>query len=125
MRYCPVPSLTTVRVFSMSAGLDASTLTPGSTAFDASRTTPAIVAWANTKLGSSKTPATAATTFTTRCIANLHEPSPAGAVFGECRQSADQLDGTLVPGRLPHLLAADRHVLRTEIYVRCAKDQLG
>ena len=53
MRYCPVPSLTTVRVFSMSTGLDASTVTPGSTAADASRMTPAIVAWANTTLGSS------------------------------------------------------------------------
>ncbi len=29
MRYCPVPSLTTVRVFSMRMGLDASTVTPG------------------------------------------------------------------------------------------------
>jgi hypothetical protein len=36
MRYCPVPSVTAERVFSISAGLDASTVTPGSTAPDAS-----------------------------------------------------------------------------------------
>src|SRR5262249_8499482 len=40
--YWPSESVTTVRVFSMSAGLDASTVTPGSTAPDVSRTTPAI-----------------------------------------------------------------------------------
>src|SRR5438093_336253 len=73
MRYCPVPSLTTVRVFSISTGLDASTLTPGSTAADASRMTPVIVACANARLGSSRIPATAAMTFTTRCMTNLLE----------------------------------------------------
>src|SRR3954468_9986419 len=39
--YCPSPSVTTVRDFSISAGLAASTETPGSTAPDASRTSPA------------------------------------------------------------------------------------
>ena len=34
MRYCPVPSVTTERTFSMSAGLAASTVTPGRTAPD-------------------------------------------------------------------------------------------
>ena len=43
MRYCPVPSVTAVRIFSISAGLAASTVTPGSTAPDASLTTPLIV----------------------------------------------------------------------------------
>ena len=38
-RYCPEPSVTTVRTFSISAGLDASTVTPGSTAPEASVTT--------------------------------------------------------------------------------------
>jgi hypothetical protein len=47
MRYCPVPSVTAERVFSINAGLAASTLTPGSTAPDESFTAPAIVAWAN------------------------------------------------------------------------------
>src|SRR5262245_45185813 len=70
MRYWPVPSVTTVRVFSMSTELDASTLTPGSTAADGSRTTPAIVAWANTRLGSSRMATPTARTFTTRGICN-------------------------------------------------------
>ena len=52
MRYWPPPSVTTVRTFSMSAGLAASTVTPGSTAPDASRTTPAIDAWAKRGGGS-------------------------------------------------------------------------
>ena len=48
MRYCPVPSVTAVRTFSMRTGLAASTVTPGSTAPDASFTTPEIEAplWA-------------------------------------------------------------------------------
>src|SRR5215470_14349435 len=41
MRYCPVSSVTPVRTFVMSAGLDASIVTPGSTAPDVSRTVPA------------------------------------------------------------------------------------
>src|SRR6266566_5153577 len=44
--YCPVPSVTTDRVFSIRAGLDASTVTPGRTAPDASFTMPAIDPWA-------------------------------------------------------------------------------
>src|SRR5256885_2049681 len=44
MRYCPVPSVTALRTFSMSAGLDASTTTPGRTAPEASFTTPEIEA---------------------------------------------------------------------------------
>src|SRR5204863_9513429 len=51
IRYCPVLSVTTVRAFSISAGLDASTVTPGSTPPDGSLTVPAIVAWARTMLG--------------------------------------------------------------------------
>jgi hypothetical protein len=49
MEYCPVPLVTTVRVFSMSAGLDASTVTPGRTAPEASLAVPTIdaVACAN------------------------------------------------------------------------------
>jgi hypothetical protein len=41
-----------VRTFSMSAGLDASTVTPGSTAPDASLTTPLITACADATSGS-------------------------------------------------------------------------
>src|SRR5262245_47667677 len=47
IRYWPVPSVTTVRDFSMSAGLDASTLTPGRIAPDVSRTMPATAGWEN------------------------------------------------------------------------------
>src|SRR5262249_30287761 len=43
MEYLPSPSVTTARVFSIRTGLDASTVTPGSTAPDVSFTTPAIV----------------------------------------------------------------------------------
>src|SRR5437667_273863 len=42
MLYRPSPSVTTVRTLSIKAGLAASTVTPGSTAADASLTTPAI-----------------------------------------------------------------------------------
>ncbi len=40
--YWPAPSVTAERTFSISAGLEASTVTPGRTAPEASRTTPAI-----------------------------------------------------------------------------------
>ena len=53
MRYWPVPSVTVVRTFSSSAGLAASTVTPGSTPPDASRTTPVIEACANAAAGAS------------------------------------------------------------------------
>src|SRR4029078_6383992 len=48
MRNRPRSSVTAVRTFSMSAGLEASTVTPGSTAPDASLATPAMeaCAWA-------------------------------------------------------------------------------
>src|SRR5688572_27031475 len=52
MRYWPVPSVTTERTFSINAGLEASTVTPGSTAPDASRTVPVNVPWANAEAGS-------------------------------------------------------------------------
>src|SRR6187200_1016893 len=41
MRYCPKSSVTPVRTLVISAGLDASIVTPGSTAPDVSRTAPA------------------------------------------------------------------------------------
>ena len=50
--YCPAPSVVTVRVFSMSTSLDASTLTPGRTAPEVSLTTPAIALCAWTTAGS-------------------------------------------------------------------------
>src|SRR6266853_3331101 len=57
MRYWPVPSVTAVRIFSISAGLAASTLTPGSTPPDTSFTTPAMTACANAAVGRSTTTA--------------------------------------------------------------------
>src|SRR6185436_17414850 len=47
-------SVVAVRVFSISAGLEASTVTPGSTPPDASRTVPVRVACANTVAGSKR-----------------------------------------------------------------------
>src|SRR5262249_44129374 len=52
IRYCPVLSVTAERVFSMSAELDASTVTPGSTAPEASRTVPVSAACASAGAGS-------------------------------------------------------------------------
>src|SRR6476660_635495 len=51
MRYWPEPSVTTERVFSISAGLAASTVTPGRTPPEESLTTPAICACAKTVEG--------------------------------------------------------------------------
>src|SRR5262245_31492064 len=60
MLYRPSLSVTMLRVFSMSAGLDASTVTPGSTAPDVSLTTPAMpladACCADANDGSSRTP---------------------------------------------------------------------
>jgi len=50
-------SVTTDRVFSSSAGLAVSTVTPGRTAPDVSLTTPVIDAWANAAVGMSTTDA--------------------------------------------------------------------
>ena len=51
MRYWPLPSVTTDRVFSISASLAASTVTPGSTAPDVSFTTPTIALCACAAVG--------------------------------------------------------------------------
>src|SRR5215203_5245111 len=51
MRYWPEPSVVAVLTFSISAGLGASTVTPGSTAPEASLTTPVMEACANTADG--------------------------------------------------------------------------
>src|SRR5262249_41721581 len=56
MRYWPVPSVTVERVFSISAGLAASTVTPGRTAPDGSRTVPVNDACARAEVGSNRTP---------------------------------------------------------------------
>ena len=51
MRYSPEPSVVADRVFSISTGLAASTVTPGNTAPDESLTTPVIDACANASAG--------------------------------------------------------------------------
>ena len=73
MLYCPDPSVATERTFSISAELAASTVTPGSTPPDASRTVPAIVAasWAKAPTGNNSP------VRTTRVLANLYMPPPA------------------------------------------------
>src|SRR6476620_6368171 len=55
IRYCPDESVTAVRTFSIRTGLDASTTTPGSTAPDASLTTPVMVACAWAEAGRTST----------------------------------------------------------------------
>ena len=57
MRYWPPLSVTAVRTFSMSEGLAASTVTPGSTAPEESRTTPVIDAWARASGANTSNPA--------------------------------------------------------------------
>src|SRR5581483_5646948 len=77
MRYCPVPPVTTVRTFSMSAALAASTVTPGSTAPDASLTCPAIDACADADTAHPRSTAKNAASFTSRRI-----PEPPGENTG-------------------------------------------
>src|SRR3954470_6419313 len=60
MRYWPLPSVTTERVFSIRASLAASTVTPGSTAPDVSFATPTIALCACAAAGSMTTHARAA-----------------------------------------------------------------
>src|SRR5687768_11809327 len=50
MRYCPAPSVTLLRTLVISAGLDASTVTPGSAPPEVSRTAPARL-WADASDG--------------------------------------------------------------------------
>src|SRR5215204_3603683 len=54
MRYCPELSVAAERAFSISAGLDASTTTPGSTAPEVSRTAPVIDPCADARTGMSQ-----------------------------------------------------------------------
>src|SRR4051812_1295001 len=68
MRYWPEPSVTADLVFSISAGLDASTVTPGRTAPDASLTVPVRAACAKARVGSNTIAAATASRFTTPYI---------------------------------------------------------
>ena len=72
MRNWPLESVVTERVFSVSAGLEASTVTPGSTAPEASFTVPAMDAWAYTTEGRNSPKASNPTTrFNARIFAPL------------------------------------------------------
>jgi len=62
-----LPGVTVARVFSISAGLDTSTVTPGNTAPELSLTTPVTDAWAYAAIGANTTAASANT-------ANLRTP---------------------------------------------------
>src|SRR4051812_9865555 len=68
MRYWPEPSVTADLVFSISAGLEASTVTPGSTAPDGSLTVRVRPACAKARVGSNTIAAATASRFTTPYI---------------------------------------------------------
>ena len=55
MRYWPLPSVTADRIFSINASLPASTVTPGRTAPELSRTVPVSDAWAKVLAGTLNT----------------------------------------------------------------------
>src|SRR5688572_23642588 len=107
MRNWPVPSVTAVRTFSISAGLAASTETPGSTAPELSRTVPAITACARAVVGTSTIDATTARIFTAARIFHL--------TFSKRRYAGPAKAGHYVlafsrPPFLPRELGADpRH----------------
>src|SRR5215813_10221161 len=68
MEYWPDSLVTTERVFSMSAELDASTETPGMTAPEESLTVPTIEAWAWAMAGMTTSAARTRIAFTNLCI---------------------------------------------------------
>src|SRR5215831_18043694 len=68
MEYWPDSLVRTERVFSMSTGLDASTMTPGMTAPEESLTVPTIEAWAWAMAGMTTSAARTRIAFTNLCI---------------------------------------------------------
>src|SRR5437762_6599156 len=88
MRKLPLPSVTVVRTFSISAGLVTSTVTPGSTAPDESVTTPAtdaLIVCASVHAGAS-------TTQTTR-MKSLAVSPPAEIDVVDPRSFTRRIDG--------------------------------
>src|SRR5262249_45677118 len=81
--YWPSESVTTERTRSMSAGLDASTVTPGITAPDVSFTTPAMppAAWAAVDDGSSTATSTARQTVADFCIESSSPTAELGSYY--------------------------------------------
>src|SRR5687767_6534065 len=91
----PFPSLTVVRTFSINTGLDASTVTPGSTAPDVSLTTPAIDACANARLGVSSVHASTNNAFVNTRIASFSFiTAPRRDAADGCSQHQSRLPGT-------------------------------
>src|ERR1700704_5954136 len=101
MRYCPEPSVTAERTFSISTGLDASTVTPGSTAPDVSLTTPVMDAWAYTAAGRKMKHAHRLNTFITLRMKRLLVPLPRGVahLIRSRHAVVNALGGQLTCGR--------------------------
>ena len=77
MRYWPPSSLTTERILSISTGLAASTVTPGSTPPEASLTTPVMAACAYAAAGKSRT--ASRTTNERLKTVRIASPQPGGS----------------------------------------------
>src|SRR6187431_2589490 len=98
MRYWPVLSLTAVRTFSISAGLLASTVTPGRIAPEVSLTVPAMTACAAAVVGRSARKTQTARDPTKRRIWHLHvlvgqSPRESGAKLLLCREKINRSRG--------------------------------
>src|SRR5687768_3750880 len=98
MRYWPVLSLTAVRTFSISAGLLASTVTPGRIAPDVSLTVPAMTACAAAVAGKSARKTQTARDPTKLRIWHLHvlvdnRPRESGANLLLCPEKINRKEG--------------------------------
>ena len=103
IRNCPWLSVKAVRVFSMSAGLEASTATPGSTAPLESRTTPAICAFCATARDGTSVNASNKTTEThVSRVIMLLPPTDSGRSFSNRlrRASLNSLRGRRIAAEL-------------------------
>src|SRR5437764_182350 len=93
--YRPEPSVTTVRTFSMRAGLDASTVTPGRTAPEVSFTVPAIAALAPlvcaNAAGANTSETNAASAAVALCLCRISPPPVEAGML--CVQTEEQLKG--------------------------------
>src|SRR5262249_47262165 len=81
MEYWPDSLVTTERVFSMSAELEASTVTPGMTAPEESRTVPTIEAWAWAMAGMTTSATRTRIAFTNLSIVTSKVMTAARAMF--------------------------------------------
>src|SRR6185436_5857696 len=102
--YCPWPSVTADRERSISAGLDASTVTPGSTAPEESRTTPAIAVcpWAKRSREQRRTAAVRTRRTNTRVRSPMMPPevklqSEVAGVYRQSQREVKPQAGALNP----------------------------